>query len=299
MWQLILLFVCAMVPADLHGRDKVQPDPAPVVQSCSVGELLQEPTPAFPPKAAEAAVEEINHQPEPKVEFLLEPAAEEELAKVPSLPTMQAMVFSTVGCAPCIRMHRELEEVLPKSGWTVGGGGDCMICFRDSGHEVYGITTFPTTVFLVGGREVDRAVGYLPPQDVADRLNAAFAKRMDATQSQAVSAIPIGTLHARDQVAQLLDAVRPILQDGGTITLTYSGTNIKLPLSDGVEVTAANKVTATWSMKGDALHLKLDPPPKIKVSGMPVSQSLSGVAVSVDSITAELPWFPDLKVRVR
>ena len=38
---------------------------------------------------------------------------------------------------------------------------------------------------------------------------------------------------------------------------------------------------------------------RIKVSGMPVSQSLSGVAVSVDSITAELPWFPDLKVRVR
>ena len=89
MWQLILFCVCAVVPADLHGRDKVHPDPAPIVQSCSVGELLQEPTPAFPPpNDADAAVEEINHQPEPKVEFLLEPAAEEELAKVPSLPTM-------------------------------------------------------------------------------------------------------------------------------------------------------------------------------------------------------------------
>lgn len=293
----LLMWLIAMAPADLHGRDVKQ---EPVRQSCSVGELLQEPTPAFPPKAdADAAVEKINHQPAPKVEFLLEPTAEVELAKVPRLPTMQAMVFSTAGCAPCARMHRDLEEVLPKSGWTVGGGGECMICFRDSGSEVYGITTFPTTVFLVGGREVDRAVGYLPPQDVADRLNAAFATRLATAESQSVSAIPIGTLHAKDQVTQLLDAVRPILQDGGTVTLTYSGSSIKLPLSDGVEVTAANKVTATWSMKGDALHLKLDPPPKIKVSGMPVSQSLSGVAVSVDSITAELPWFPDLKVRVR
>lgn len=142
----------ALVVAAAHLAEQLVPDPAPT-----------------PAKGEAPQPEAVGTAPRPKTN---------QEARV---ALGRALVFRTTECALCDRIQKEVGERLVPQGWTAGTTDDVDFQTIDSMQRQdlvrrYGVTKVPTVILVRGDAEVDRAVGYLDANRLADWLNQARLK---------------------------------------------------------------------------------------------------------------------------
>ncbi|QDT54652.1 hypothetical protein Pan44_26870 [Caulifigura coniformis] len=156
----------------------------------------------------------------------------------------------------------------------------------------YGTERCPTFLFMVDGKIVDRLTGKTQWPAIREKL-AALLKN----DPKAVSAIGVGSVRARPQILQLIDTMRPILGNGGSLTFVYKrsgSTPTEIPLGE-IPIRVFANTSVTWSFKGENLVVAINPPVQARVAGW---INVAGVTITPERLTLDLPWLPDVALAV-
>jgi hypothetical protein len=119
-----------------------------------------------------------------------------------------------------------------------------------------------------------------------------------------LGAIHVGTLTGqRDKIAAVIETLRPLLGEGGTLTMQLDrggDSPAVIPLGEGISVAVGNPLVMRYTLSGDVLTCRFEEPlPRGRISwGLPLEQPVSAVSASVAEVVLELPRAPDLKWRV-
>jgi thiol-disulfide isomerase/thioredoxin len=213
----------------------------------------------------------------------------------------QWLMFTAAWCPACRAARADFGDWLKRGGWKVDFAPDAHVRLVDVGQETdlvraFAVRSIPTFVLLRDGVEVWRTEGYPGRRELVDRFLAAHR--------EAVGAIPIGTLRGqRQNIAEVIAALRPWLGDEGTLTVTLDrpGAAVPtLPLGEWLSVQTPNPLTMTYALRNDVLTCRFAKPyPRGRFTlGVPIEQTISAVSVSVSEVVIELPRAPDVRLRV-
>ncbi len=216
----------------------------------------------------------------------------------------QWWMFTAAWCGPCQTARRDFEGWLKQSGWEVDESPEAHVRIIDADREpqcaqAHAIRTFPTFLLMRDGQEQQRFETY-PGRWELVRL---FQETANATEP-AAGAISVGTITGQcENVARVIDAVSPLLSEGGTLTLTWdrAGTTpALLPVGERFSICIEKTLAMTYSLKDDVLTCRFSQPyPRGRFSwGLPVEQSVSAISLSVSEVVFELPRAPDVRLRV-
>lgn len=227
------------------------------------------------------------------------PAAAQPVAR-----RTQWLMFTAAWCQPCASAKLDFEPWLRNSGWIVNETETAHVRLIDGDSqpalvEQYQITQYPTFLLVRDGAVLFRQTGYPGRQALATRYQQAVE-----SSRPVVGAISAGTLKGqRDNIAQLIAALRPLLSGGGTFTLRLDRTRsqtVDLPLGERLSIRLADPLVINFTLKQDELTCRFDEPlPRARLSlGVPIEQAVSAVTVSVSEVVLELPRAPDVRLLV-
>jgi hypothetical protein len=232
------------------------------------------------------------------------PDAAQPKSRSSAPPRTQWLMFTAEWCPACRIARAYFEVGLKRGGWMVDSAPAAHVRLIDADREpelvrTWNVRAFPTFVLMQGDRELRRTEGYPGRGELVDRFRNA-----EQAALRNVRAVSVGTLKGeRQNIANVIAAFRPILGDGGTLTVTLDRrgeSEIAWPIDDRITVLAGNPLTMTYSLQGDVLTCRFaEPHPRGRFQfGVPVEQAVSSVTLSVDEVVIALPRAPDLRLRV-
>lgn len=236
---------------------------------------------------------------------------------------VQLLLFTADWCQYCKRAIADLQPWLQRSGWTVSTSDEAHVRLIDFDREPelaqrFQVRELPTLVLLRDGNELQRWTRY-PGREACVQAYLAAAHRVAVPETPPPSsadrptvdlpelpaqAIPWGTLPGTQAtIRRLLDSVRPLLAQGGTINLriqTADGLPARIAATDRLTLMLPATTTMAFAMHGDALKCQFSPPfPRGQYRrGITFDQPASGITLSTDEIILELPRAPDLRWQV-
>lgn len=221
----------------------------------------------------------------------------------PSPRRTQWLMFTAGWCQPCASAKQDFQDWLRDSEWIVDDTESAHIRLIDGDKhstlmDRYQITQYPTFLLMRDGEVLYRQSGYPGREALVKRFQQAVAS------APVVGAVSVGTLKGqRDNVAQLISALKPMLSGGGTLTLRLDRTQSQtatLPLGESLAIRIDDPVVMNFSLRNEQLICRFEEPlPRARMSfGVPLEQSISAVTISVSEIVLELPRAPDVKLRV-
>lgn len=232
-------------------------------------------------------------------------AAEEQPAAAESATRRtQWLMFTAAWCRPCAAAKDDFVAWLRCGGWIVDDGESAHVRLIDGDvHpklvERHQITQYPTFLLLQDGNVLFRHAGYPGREALVSRYQQAVT-----SSSTAVGAVSVGTLKGqRENIAQLIHALRPALSGGGTLTVRLDRTESKtaaLPLGESLAVRFEDPLVMNFTLRNERLICRFEEPlPRARLSwGVPWEQSVTAVTISVAEIVLELPRAPDVRLRV-
>lgn len=255
--------------------------------------------PYAPPAAApKAAAAEPAPGPEPAPCLALD-----DTVFLQPRPDLRLLCFGAEGCAPCAVDKPKIEEATKAAGLTCTAFDNADVQLIDCEESPkttarYQVERIPCYVLIDGhGDEVQRAVGGGTWPELLKRITGT------APASSRAAGLRIGSLEGgRTSIVRLIDGLRPLLRDGGSLSLTYQVP--KGPRAAEPAITFGGKVfrlgnptQLAWSLEGDVLRCQLSPPAVVYVKGFPVK--LRGVKLTPERILVDIPWLPDGEIEVR
>ncbi|MFO0918202.1 MAG: thioredoxin family protein [Planctomycetaceae bacterium] len=215
----------------------------------------------------------------------------------------QWWMFTADWCAPCQAARHDFEGWLKRSGWRVDESPQAEVRIIDIDREPqiaqeFAIRTYPTFLLMQNGKELRRLDSY-PGREQLVQL---FQDAVHA--APAAGAISVGTITGqRDNIARLIASARPLLGEGGTVTLAWDRAGSApavLPLGEHFSIRVEKSLTMTYTMDGDVLTCRFSSPyPRGRFRfGLPVEQTVSAVSLSMSEVLFELPRAPDVRLRV-
>jgi len=214
-------------------------------------------------------------------------------------PDVRLLVFGAAWCGPCRTDKPQIKAAAEAAGLTCTDLNDADVQLIDVDESPktaarYSINAVPAFVLVDrDGTKLRHLTGGGWPgllQELTQRAPA----------SSSPTGLPIGTLDGgRASIERLIGGLRPLLGDGGTLSVTYTAAGGRPASVDvaGVPIQLGNPTKLSWTLSGDVLRVQLDPPAVARVKGFPVK--LRGVKVSPDRILVDVPWLPDGEIRVR
>lgn len=216
----------------------------------------------------------------------------------------QWLMFTARWCAACQAARSDFEAWLQRSGWRVDAAPDAHVRIIDADErpdlvQSLDVRVYPTFILMRGETELSRMEGYPGKWELVRRYQDAVR---DA--GPIVSAVTMGTLKgARQNIADVISLFRPLLGEGGTMTLRIerSGdSNVFVPLGDRLSLRASDPLEMTYTLENDVLTCRFgEPYPRGRITlGVPVEQAISAVTLSVSEVVIELPRAPDIRLTV-
>jgi thiol-disulfide isomerase/thioredoxin len=240
----------------------------------------------------------------------------------PSRP-LQWLVFHTPSCLPCLAAIRDFQPWLEASGWQIHDGPQAHLRLIDATREPalaahFQITAWPTFLLVQDGRILERHSPYPGRQLLADHYLAAAKKirsQADLTArpalSEPVGAISIGSIpNGAAQVAQLLEATRPLLEAGVAFegrlipqpatSTSPPPTSTLIPLTDTARLRLHWPLTFRLTRQRQSLQIVFEKPyPQfLLTSPLPLEQPIQALTATTSAITIELPRMIDLQVQL-
>jgi hypothetical protein len=262
------------------GCEQVKPDPDPTVNQAVVDRVLNPVDPQPDPV-----------QPEPAgMVFSLN----ESVVTQRPRPDKRLIVFTEEDCIPCQVQKPLLTTAAEDMGLSVGTGMDVefLDCTDNSAEQGRRkVEQIPCFILIdAQGNEISRAVGGPRWKPLLEQM-----RPRDITRAAGMS---LGTLKgSREKVLGLIEALRPVLGDGGKVSMTYAGQKSPTVQVSGVDVSFAASTTFTWTMAEDTLRCEFNPAPVARVKGFPIK--FRGMKVTAERIVVDIPWLPDAEIEVK
>ena len=225
----------------------------------------------------------------------------------------QAVVVGMPGCKPCALMKAELTAQLG-GVWSIAEvvnlaeefaayeiQGEADIIFDDNweAYREFGMKegdSLPCTLVFGDGEVIERINGRVNAVDFSHRVKAAVDK-MPKQFSGRFEAIRGGTLEAADLIREVLGTSEKVLGPTGSITMQRPAGTVDL---ERAVITFSGATTITAKMQSGSLIVNCNPPPRIKVNGVPLlNPSVAGLSITREAITLDLLRWPDVMIAVK
>lgn len=215
-------------------------------------------------------------------------------------PDCRLLCLGGTWCGPCVIDKPKIEAAAKAAGLSCSpyNGADVQQIDIDESPKAaarYQSDRYPLYVLVDrDGNELARQVGGGTWPTLLQQIN------QRAPQSSGPAGLRIGTLDGgRTSIAAVIEQLRPLLQDGGKLSVTYQAASGKPATIDvaGQPIQLGNPTQLAWTLKGDVLRCQLTPPATATVKGFPVQ--LRGVQLSEKRIIVDIPWLPDAEIDVR
>ena len=254
-----------------------------------------EPTPKIDPAVVDRVLNPVDPQPDPAQP---EPAGmvfslNEAVVTQRPRPDKRLIVFTAEDCPPCKVQGPLIVTAAEDMGLSVGPGMDVEFkdCVQNSAEQIRRkVERIPCAILVdAQGDEIGRAVGpnWKP---LLEQM-----RPRDITRAAGMS---LGTLKgSREKVLGLIETLRPILGDGGKLSMSYAGQKSPTVQVSGVDVSFAASTTFTWTMAEDTLRCEFNPAPVARVKGFPIK--FRGMKVTAERIVVDIPWLPDAEIEVK
>jgi|GEM_PF-3608473 len=216
----------------------------------------------------------------------------------------QWLMFTADWCPACQSARADFEPWLRRGGWRIDDSPAAHIRVIDGDRQPdlvreWNVSAFPTFLLMQNGRELYRQQGYPGRSDLVRRYTAAVE-----TTHPPAGAISIGTVTGqRDHIAQLIASLRPLLGDGGTLTVQLDRTgdsSLRLPLGERLSIRSETPLVMRYSLNNDILTCRFaEPLPRGRFTfRVPIEQSISAISMSISEVIFELPRAPDVRLRI-
>lgn len=200
-------------------------------------------------------------------------------------------------CLPCKQQWNAGQVQLSPLGWKFGPTGHFRQLLA---------TNLPTPTYRLmrGGvilREWPSGASWV---DMSNALRKAIDEPATGKAEQAMGFISLGTIPAKAEVGQFIDALKPILGNGGKLTAIYKRQGqlapLTLPGGGGISVIIPQETELTWTMPGEAVVITASKPLVVQMtSPLPASVRLAGVTIGRDRITPGLIGLPDPHINIK
>lgn len=219
-------------------------------------------------------------------------------------PQTQWLMFTAAWCVPCKAAKADFVEWMRRSEWVIDDTPEAHIRLIDGDREPelvkqYDVSAYPTFVLVQDDRELYRSEGYPGRAELIRRYHDAVRQA-----APAVGAVSVGTLKGqRDNIGQLIAAVRPLLGKDGTLTMRIDRpdkTPVVLPLGERFSLRAESPVVMKLTVSNDVLTCRFaEPYPRGRLTfGVTAEPSVAAVTLSVTEVVFELPSAPDVRLHV-
>lgn len=200
-------------------------------------------------------------------------------------------------CLPCKQDWAAGQRELVPLGWKFGPTGHFRQLLA---------TNLPTPTYRLmrGGAIVQEWPSGTRWADMANALRKSIDEPATGKPEQAMGFISLGTVPAKAEVGQFIDALKPILGNGGKFTATYQRQGQLAPLTipggGGLSVIIPPATELNWTMSGEAVVVTSSKPLVVQItSPIPASLRISGLTIGRDRITPALIGLPDPHINVR
>lgn len=210
-------------------------------------------------------------------------------------PDLHIVQLTSPLCGKCPAGWQALQVALVRNGWTFGPGK----WFRQ--ETVPFDRPLPAYQLRNGATVLKEFDATVKPVTLAEVLSEAVTRPAPAAarRERPASAFTVGTVKARGEVAALLATFRPLLGNGGKLSLTYnrSGGEVVF-VAAGLRVQIPPQTQIDWTLVGDALQISFSKPIVFSPVNWPTSFQINGLRVAEDSAVVQMPWMIDMRVRV-
>jgi len=219
---------------------------------------------------------------------------------------VQTVIVGDPSCGACQAMYGDcLKNLL--NGWVMARGSDPAEVTADADivydenrkkYEVFGVkpgSTIPTTLIFADGEVADRIVGKISAAALADRINAVV--RSLKPKSESFGGVNVATIEAKDEIEQIISHAEKFLGDGGSLTFSRPAGVVDL---GKVVITFPAQTTVVAKCAGGVISLTCNPPPRVKIEGVPILKpAIAGASISRDAIAIDLLRWPDVTIRIK
>jgi hypothetical protein len=221
--------------------------------------------------------------------------SEAAAAAAQASPDFHIVQLTSPQCTKCQPAWQVLQVALVRNGWTFGPGK----WFRQ--ETVAFNRPLPAYQLRVGSAVLKEWPAGVKPEELALALSDAVTTPRAAKPKieRPASAFTVGSLKAREQVAALLATMRPLLGNGGKLSIDYSRNGADAPfVLAGVRIQIPAKTRIDWTMRGEVLQVSFSQPITFSPVQWPTSFTVTGFAIGETSVTMQMPWMIDMRIGV-